>query len=189
LAPFTALFTKNLIGITLNEPDEYAGFQSDLVVYHDDYGDYSTNEPTMDGTAALIYLLAAKDAGSAGGATLKPIAQQPTSSSIVTPTFFTYDQGAITRGNASQRNWPWFLTGDEYGDGANYITRILQQQKVKASFFFTGRFYRNAAFKPFIATIKKTRPLPWVAHSDRHLLYCDWGRRGQFVGHQRPVQP
>lgn len=53
---------KNLIGITLYQPDEYAGFQSDLVVYHDDYGDYSTNEPTMDGTASLVYLLAAKEA-------------------------------------------------------------------------------------------------------------------------------
>lgn len=51
---------KNLIGITLYEPDEYAAFQSSLAVYHDDYGDYSTNEPTMDGTASLIYLLAAK---------------------------------------------------------------------------------------------------------------------------------
>lgn len=53
---------KKLIGITLYEPDEYVRFQSDLVVYHDDYGDYSTNEPTMDGTASLIYLLAAKEA-------------------------------------------------------------------------------------------------------------------------------
>jgi endoglucanase len=49
-----------LIGIKLYEPDEYAEFQSDLAVYHDDYGDYSTNEPTMDGTASLVYLLAAK---------------------------------------------------------------------------------------------------------------------------------
>ena len=53
---------KNLIGITLNDADEYAEFQSDLAVYHDDYGDYSTDEPTMDGTASLIYLLAAKEA-------------------------------------------------------------------------------------------------------------------------------
>lgn len=53
---------KNLIGIKLYQPDEYAPFQSDLAVYHDDYGDYSTNEPTMDGTASLIYLLAAKEA-------------------------------------------------------------------------------------------------------------------------------
>ena len=52
---------KNLIGIKLHETDEYAEFQSDFVVYHDDYGDYSTNEPTMDGTASLIYLLAAKE--------------------------------------------------------------------------------------------------------------------------------
>jgi hypothetical protein len=53
---------NNLIGITLYQPDEYAAFQSSLAVYHDDYGDYSTNEPTMDGTASLIYLLAAKEA-------------------------------------------------------------------------------------------------------------------------------
>jgi hypothetical protein len=52
---------NNLIGIKLYQPDEYVDFQSDLVVYHDDYGDYSTNEPTMDGTASLIYLLAAKE--------------------------------------------------------------------------------------------------------------------------------
>jgi hypothetical protein len=53
---------KNLIGIQLKDADEYETFQSDLAVYHDDYGDYSTNEPTMDGTASLIYLLAAKEA-------------------------------------------------------------------------------------------------------------------------------
>lgn len=53
---------NNLIGIKLYNEDAYAPFQSDLAVYHDDYGDYSTNEPTMDGTASLIYLLAAKEA-------------------------------------------------------------------------------------------------------------------------------
>ncbi|PSR52738.1 glycoside hydrolase [Adhaeribacter arboris] len=52
---------KNLLGIQLYNPDEYAAFQSDLVVYHDDFGDYSTNEPTMDGTASLVYLLAAQE--------------------------------------------------------------------------------------------------------------------------------
>jgi endoglucanase len=57
---YTSIY-KNLIGITLYQPDEYSEFQSDLAVYHDDYGDYSTNEPTMDGTASLIYLLAAKE--------------------------------------------------------------------------------------------------------------------------------
>ena len=52
---------NNLIGIQLYNEDEYAAFQSSLAVYHDDYGDYSTNEPTMDGTAALVYLMACKE--------------------------------------------------------------------------------------------------------------------------------
>jgi hypothetical protein len=52
---------NKLIGLTLHDADEYAEFQSPLVVYHDDVGDYSTNEPTMDGTASLIYLLAANE--------------------------------------------------------------------------------------------------------------------------------
>ncbi|MGN0004247.1 MAG: glycoside hydrolase family 9 protein [Sphingobacterium composti] len=62
--PVYARTYNNLIGIQLLKPDEYAEFQSDLVVYHDDFGDYSTNEPTMDGTASLIYLLSAKEAES-----------------------------------------------------------------------------------------------------------------------------
>jgi len=60
---YTSIY-KGLIGISLHDPDEYELFQSDVAVYHDDYGDYSTNEPTMDGTASLIYLLAAKEAES-----------------------------------------------------------------------------------------------------------------------------
>lgn len=48
---------KYLIGLTIVNGDEYSEFQSDEHVYHDDYGDYSTNEPTMDGTASLTYYL------------------------------------------------------------------------------------------------------------------------------------
>lgn len=59
--PVYAAIFNSLIGIRLAESDEYAPFQSDLVVYHDDYGDYSTNEPTMDGTASLVYLMAAME--------------------------------------------------------------------------------------------------------------------------------
>ncbi len=58
---YTSIF-KGLIGLKLYQPDEYEQFQSELAVYHDDYGDYSSNEPTMDGTASLIYLLAAMEA-------------------------------------------------------------------------------------------------------------------------------
>jgi endoglucanase len=52
---------NGLIGVHLSKADPYAEFQSDLAVYHDDWADYSTNEPTMDGTASLVYLLAAKE--------------------------------------------------------------------------------------------------------------------------------
>jgi endoglucanase len=54
---FTSIY-NSLIGLTLNDPDEFAAFQNDFIVYHDDIGDYSTNEPTMDGTADAIYMTA-----------------------------------------------------------------------------------------------------------------------------------
>lgn len=53
--PVYASIYNSLKGIRLYEEDEYARFQSDYVVYHDDLGDYSTNEPTLDGTAEAIY--------------------------------------------------------------------------------------------------------------------------------------
>lgn len=49
----------SLAYVRLHEPDEYAPFNTGHVVYHDDLGDYSTNEPIMDGTANLAYILAA----------------------------------------------------------------------------------------------------------------------------------
>ena len=49
----------NLRGIALRHDDVYAAFNTGFIVYHDDAGDYSTNEPIMDGTAAIAYLLAA----------------------------------------------------------------------------------------------------------------------------------
>ena len=50
---------EHLRGIRLVEADEYAAFNAGFIVYHDDVGDYSTNEPIMDGTANLAYVLAA----------------------------------------------------------------------------------------------------------------------------------
>lgn len=56
--PVYATIYNNLRGLHLSEPDEFARFQNPYVVYHDDIGDYSTNEPTMDGTAEAVYLMA-----------------------------------------------------------------------------------------------------------------------------------
>lgn len=46
----------NLKGLYLSKPDEFAIFQGEAV-YHDDLADYSTNEPTLDGTAAALLAL------------------------------------------------------------------------------------------------------------------------------------
>ncbi len=48
---------SSLRGVHLRHDDRFAPFQGPVVVYHDDYSDYSTNEPTMDGTAATMYML------------------------------------------------------------------------------------------------------------------------------------
>jgi len=157
---------KNLIGIKLYQPDEYAAFQSDMAVYHDDYGDYSTNEPTMDGTASLIYLLAAKE-----------------SESHQTPSFagsWGKPHGAIIRGDSTQKNIAIVFTGHEFSDGGTYIASTLKQQKTKASFFFTGDFYRNKNFSNIIQQLKNDGHY-LGAHSDKHLLYCDWNRRDSLL--------
>jgi peptidoglycan/xylan/chitin deacetylase (PgdA/CDA1 family) len=157
---------NNLIGITLYQPDEYAAFQSDLVVYHDDYGDYSTNEPTMDGTASLIYLLAAME-----GSTVKKTMQHKNISS---------ESGAIIRGDSLQKSIALVFTGHEFADGADLITKTLQQQNIKATFFFTGDFYNNPLFKKEITQLKNNGHY-LGAHSNKHLLYADWEKRDSLL--------
>ena len=158
---------NNLIGITLYQPDEYAEFQSNLAVYHDDYGDYSTNEPTMDGTATLIYLLAAKESEDK----------------------FSYDHGAIIRGDSSfpspiggrqKGAIALVFTGDEFADGGDLIASTLEKQNIKASFFFTGRFYQNPAFKKTIQRLNRDGHY-LGPHSNNHLLYCDWDKRDSLL--------
>jgi hypothetical protein len=51
---------KSLRGVSIREPDPLAPFQDERAVYHDDVNDYSTNEPTMDGTASAILMFAIK---------------------------------------------------------------------------------------------------------------------------------
>ncbi len=48
---------KSLKGVSIVEPDPLGPFQGQAV-FHDDYHDYSTDEPTMDGTASAILMFA-----------------------------------------------------------------------------------------------------------------------------------
>ncbi len=56
--PVYGAIYRQLKGIKLSKPDELAPFQSSWVVFHDDVWDYSTNEPTLDGTAEALFFLA-----------------------------------------------------------------------------------------------------------------------------------
>lgn len=51
---------------------------------------------------------------------------------------------------------------------------------MKASFFFTGRFYRTPAFKATIQHLRREGHY-LGAHSNDHLLYCDWTRRDSLL--------
>jgi len=51
---------QGLRGVYIKEPDPLAAFQDERAVFHDDINDYSTNEPTMDGTASAILMFAIK---------------------------------------------------------------------------------------------------------------------------------
>ena len=48
--------------VILQAPGGKTVFRSEAV-YHDDWADYSTNEPTMDGTASLVFSLSALSSG------------------------------------------------------------------------------------------------------------------------------
>jgi peptidoglycan/xylan/chitin deacetylase (PgdA/CDA1 family) len=166
---------SNLIGIKLYAPDEYAQFQSSLVVYHDDYGDYSTNEPTMDGTASLLYLLAAKQVDN-GAIQPKPEKGKVTRVKKA----LTVSHGAVIRGDSTEKKIALVFTGDEFAEGGRYIAKALRNLRVKASFFFTGRFYRKRSFQPLIQTlIKEGHYLG--PHSGNHVLYCDWIKRDSLL--------
>lgn len=168
---YTAIY-KNLIGITLNEPDEYAEFQSDLAVYHDDYGDYSTNEPTMDGTASLIYLLAAKEH--------EALPANKNGWTAYGHRRFIEQEMAMVRGDTAKKSVAIVFTADEYAEGLPAIQQTLLQQKVKASFFFTGRLYRNKTYQPVIQQLYRGKHY-MGAHSDQHLLYNDWKNRDSML--------
>ena len=169
---YTSIF-KNLIGLTLYNEDEYAPFQSELAVYHDDYGDYSTNEPTMDGTASLIYLLAAKESSP-----LLTLTKGEGKGN--TPTKFSFNKGAIIRGDTTKKEIALVFTGHEFADGGAFIQQVLKKQRIKASFFFTGDFYRNKQFQPLIQQLKQDGHY-LGAHSDKHLLYADWNNRDSLL--------
>ncbi len=55
--PIWSYIHDEMLGVTLSEPDEYEHLQPQHIKYWDDWADYSTNEPTLDGSAELLLIL------------------------------------------------------------------------------------------------------------------------------------
>lgn len=94
--------------------------------------------------------------------------------------YFECESGAIIRGDTNKKDLALVFTGDEFGDGGESIVSELRKQQVPCSFFFTGNFYRNPDFKQIIHNLHKDGHY-LGAHSDKHLLYCDWNKRDSLL--------
>jgi endoglucanase len=84
------------------------------------------------------------------------------------------------RGDTTKKELAIVFTGHEFADGGTAILQTLKQQNIKASFFFTGDFYRNKNFQSLIQQLKKDGHY-LGAHSDKHLLYADWNKRDSLL--------
>jgi len=89
-------------------------------------------------------------------------------------------QGAVVRGDTTQKKLSLVFTGGDYADGGNHIQKVLKTHGIKSSFFFTGDFYRKPEFKSIIENLVKDGHY-LGAHSDKHLLYCDWNQRDSLL--------
>jgi endoglucanase len=165
--PVYARIFKGLRGVGLLRPDSYSVFQNGKVVYHDDIGDYSTNEPTMDGTAELSYMLSSLE--------MEGLRQGQKEQADITDRY-----GALIRRNINNKEIFLIFSADEYGEGAEHILNILAAKKAKASFFLTGNFLRNPAFSNAIKRIIDEGHF-LGPHSDRHLLYMPWEKRDSLL--------
>jgi len=90
------------------------------------------------------------------------------------------NHGAIIRMDTSERMIYLVFTGHEYAEGFSVINNALEKHNIKASFFFTGDFYRNTDFEEIIKTIKIGGHY-LGAHSDKHLLYNSWEKRDSLL--------
>jgi endoglucanase len=86
----------------------------------------------------------------------------------------------ITRGDTTKKKIALVFTGDEFADGGKFIRSVLKKNNVRASFFLTGNFYRNASFKKIIQQLINDGNY-MGSHSDKHLLYCDWEKRDSLL--------
>ena len=154
-------------GNSLTKPDEYAIFNHGKAVYHDDIGDYSSNEPTMDGTAGLSYYFAAME-------------QEGREYSKGRDEVVKDKWGAVVRVNPSEKSIYLIFSADSMFQGGDKVLKTLKKNKIKGSFFLTGNFLRLKEQKEMIERIIAENHYVG-AHSDKHILYAPWDDRDRSL--------
>ena len=89
-------------------------------------------------------------------------------------------QGAIIRMDTTIKEIHLIFSGHEFADGFETIHKTLSKYQIKASFFFTGDFYRNQNFSYIINQLLDAGHY-LGAHSDKHLLYASWENRDSLL--------
>ena len=135
-------------------------------MYHDDSADYATNEPTMDGTAGAIFLMAhyGTDAKTA----------------VPNAAALEYSEGAVVRGDPTAPRLALVFTGGEYTDGAEEILATLADRRVHASFFLTGDFLKQPGMADWVRRAV-TQGHYVGPHSHAHPLLAPWNDRDKSL--------
>ena len=166
--PVYATIFGSLLGIRTDGGVNYEEFQPGDLVYHDSTHDYSTNEPTMDGTASLTFPLSYYQRE--GSATAAHLTTQ-TDNNI-------YQDGGIIRTDPSVKHIDFVFTAADKADGAERIISTLRKYNIKGGFFFTGEFFE---MYPDVVRRLVAEGHYVGSHSYGHLLYAPWGNRDSLL--------
>lgn len=169
--PVYATIFGSLLGIRTDGGVNYEEFQPGDLVYHDSTHDYSTNEPTMDGTASLTFPLSYYQRE---GREL----QNKVSGAAVLPDRNIYRDGGIIRTDPSVRHIDFVFTAADKADGADRIISTLRKYNIKGGFFFTGEFFE---LYPDVVRRLVAEGHYVGSHSYGHLLYAPWGKRDSLL--------
>ena len=182
----------------LREPDKTPALNRGIAVYHNDIGDYATNEPTMDGTAGLTYYFATLEQDGnlqkmsanslSGGVPSGNLSARQSSGNLPSGASSSFlhkavkdSYGAIRRLDPSKKEIYLIFSADEMFNGGEKILKQLAKEKVKGSFFFTGNALRKPEFQEIIQKIVSEGHYV-SGHSDKHLLYAPWdGNRDSML--------
>lgn len=152
-------------GFSLTRPDEYAVFNHGEAVYHDDIGDYASNEPTMDGSAGLTYYFSA----------MEELGRKQKKLDVVKDRY-----NCVVRIKPQSKDIYLVFTADSMFQGGEKVLKTLKKHKVKGSFFFTGNALRLEEHKDIIEKIIKEEHYVG-GHSDSHMLYAEWSNRDSLI--------